>query len=168
MQVSVLKYSCRKTFCLLVSIASLLERVLVFISLTVLSTHIVHLWSHTYQHPSQCWLTQGLWKLLASLPWDFCQTDDRQLFWEESYFRWQLAIDQASEICLIVSVGRGQAISVLWLCFPIPHCIAFFIHIPQSNLISGDIIILQPHLRIVIPVWLNNVQQSIENYSWKY
>lgn len=166
LQVKASGYSFRETLGSWVSIASLLECVPVFISLIVLSIYIVTLWGHICQHPSQCWLTQGLCKLLASLSRDFCQTYDRQLFWEESYFRKQLAIHQASGICLILSVGWKYAISGLWLCFPIAHCIAFLIHIPQSNLISGDIIILQPHLKITIPVWLNNFQQSTETCPW--
>lgn len=80
--------------------------------------HLVSLCSHACQHSSQCWLTQGLSKPLASLLGGSCQTGDRQLFREESCCLWQLIIHQVSGICLILSVGRGYAIAALWLHFP--------------------------------------------------
>ena len=70
------------------------------------------------------------------------------------------------ELALILSVGPGYAISLLWLSFPIPHLIASSSTFLGPIFISGDIIVLQSHI-ITIPVWLNHIQRSTEKYSLK-
>lgn len=144
------------------------ERVLVAISLTGPSIHMVSLGCSAGQDPGQCWLIPGPGQSVRLTSRRACQRYDGQAFWEESYFRLQLAIHQASGICPMLPVSKGYVMSSLAFHFPIPQLIAFLVHIPQSNLFSGGIITLQPHLVIAFPVWLNVFQQSTEKYSSEY
>lgn len=110
---------------------------------------------------------EGLCKASQSLLWWFCQRNDRQPFWEERSFRLRLAIHQAWGICLILPV-IGDLIGHLFTsgctfpCYTSCHSSSTFL---SPILTSGDIILLQPHLTIAIPVWLNNFQQRAEKYS---
>lgn len=94
------------------------ERVLVAISLTGPSIHIVSLGCSARQDPSQCWLTPGPVQSIRLTSRRPCQRYDGQAFWEESYFRLQLAIHQASGICPMLPISKGYVMSSLEFHFP--------------------------------------------------